>query len=213
MTVAVQRAVHAELGLGGSGMFLELPCLVGCKRIEFGVHGFGGGQAKLEGSVRIGMPDDYAERFLPEIMARFSRSNPRVELSVLCEPTTNLIHHMRQRAMSQLKPFPIAGMQDPAFATTFTVGDDLRSGRLQAVLTPYVPAERTLYAVYLPNRHLSAKVRAFIDFLLERFAPPPYWDRGWSTMTPQEDANDAPRRKPQAKRAARETRRRTATAD
>lgn len=50
----------------------------------------------LEGSVRIGMPDDYAERFLPEIMARFSRSNPRVELSVLCEPTTNLIHHMRQ---------------------------------------------------------------------------------------------------------------------
>ena len=63
---------------------------------------------------------------------------------------------------------------------TFTVGDDLRSGRLQAVLTTYVPAERNLYAVYLPNRHLSAKVRAFIDFLLERFAPPPYWDRGWS---------------------------------
>lgn len=50
----------------------------------------------LEGSVRIGMPDDYAERFLPEIMARFSRSNPRVELSILCEPTPNLVHHVRQ---------------------------------------------------------------------------------------------------------------------
>jgi DNA-binding transcriptional LysR family regulator len=50
----------------------------------------------LEGHVRIGMPDDYAERFLPEIMARFSRSNPRVELSVLCEPTSNLVHHVRQ---------------------------------------------------------------------------------------------------------------------
>lgn len=50
----------------------------------------------LEGHIRIGMPDDYAERFLPEIMARFSRSNPRVELSVLCEPTANLIHHVRQ---------------------------------------------------------------------------------------------------------------------
>ena len=35
-------------------------------------------------------PDDYADRFLPEIMARFSRSNPRVELSVICEPTVNL---------------------------------------------------------------------------------------------------------------------------
>jgi len=65
---------------------------------------------------------------------------------------------------------------------TFTVGDDLKSGTLKAVLTPYVPAERNLYAVYLPNRHLSAKVRAFIDFLLERFEPPPYWDRGWTAL-------------------------------
>ena len=31
----------------------------------------------LEGTIRIGTPDDYADRFLPEIMARFSRSNPR----------------------------------------------------------------------------------------------------------------------------------------
>lgn len=44
----------------------------------------------LEGHIRIGTPDDYAERFLPEIMARFSRSNPRVELSVVCEPSVNL---------------------------------------------------------------------------------------------------------------------------
>jgi DNA-binding transcriptional LysR family regulator len=63
---------------------------------------------------------------------------------------------------------------------TFTVGEDLQSGRLRAVLTEYTPSERNLYAVYLPNRHLSAKVRAFIDFLLERFEAPPYWDRGWS---------------------------------
>jgi hypothetical protein len=59
------------------------------------------------------------------------------------------------------------------------VGNDLQSGRLQAVLTEYVPSERNLYALYLPNRHLSAKVRVFIDFLLARFAPPPYWDRNW----------------------------------
>jgi DNA-binding transcriptional LysR family regulator len=63
---------------------------------------------------------------------------------------------------------------------TFTVGGDLQSGRLQAVLAEYTPAERNLYALYLPNRHLSAKVRVFIDFLLERFEPPPYWDRGWT---------------------------------
>jgi len=65
---------------------------------------------------------------------------------------------------------------------TFTVGNDLQSGRLQAVLSEYVPAETNLYALYLPNRHLSAKVRVFIDFLLERFEPPPYWDRDWAAL-------------------------------
>ena len=50
----------------------------------------------LEGHIRIGTPDDYADRFLPEIMARFSRSNPRVELSVICEPTANLVEHVRR---------------------------------------------------------------------------------------------------------------------
>ena len=50
----------------------------------------------LEGHVRIGTPDDYADRFLPEIMARFARSNPRVELTVICEPTSNLVEHIKR---------------------------------------------------------------------------------------------------------------------
>lgn len=52
--------------------------------------------ASLEGHIRIGTPDDYADRFLPEIMARFARSNPRVELSVTCEPTPNLVDHLKR---------------------------------------------------------------------------------------------------------------------
>jgi DNA-binding transcriptional LysR family regulator len=67
-----------------------------------------------------------------------------------------------------------------ALLPTFIVGEDLKAGRLQAVLGRYVPSERNLYAIYLPNRHLSPKVRVFIDFMVERFAPPPYWDRGWA---------------------------------
>jgi len=50
----------------------------------------------LEGTVRIGIPDDYADRFLPEIMARFARSNPRVELTVICEPTVGLVEHLKR---------------------------------------------------------------------------------------------------------------------
>ena len=52
--------------------------------------------SSLEGQVRIGTPDDYADRFLPEIMGRFARSNPRVELSVVCEPTVNLAELIRR---------------------------------------------------------------------------------------------------------------------
>jgi DNA-binding transcriptional LysR family regulator len=36
------------------------------------------------------VPDDYADRYLPEILARFSRSNPHAEVTVVCEPTPNL---------------------------------------------------------------------------------------------------------------------------
>lgn len=47
--------------------------------------------AELEGRVRLGIPDDYADRYLPEILARFSQSNPRVEVTVVCEPTSHLV--------------------------------------------------------------------------------------------------------------------------
>jgi DNA-binding transcriptional LysR family regulator len=60
---------------------------------------------------------------------------------------------------------------------TFIVGKDIQAGRLRSVLSDYALPEQDVYAVYLPTRHLSAKVRAFIDFLLERFGPEPYWDR------------------------------------
>lgn len=64
-----------------------------------------------------------------------------------------------------------------ALLPTFIIGKDLQAGRLQSVLSDYVPLERHIYAVYLSHRHLSPKVRAFIDFLLDRFGPEPYWDQ------------------------------------
>jgi DNA-binding transcriptional LysR family regulator len=45
---------------------------------------------ELTGRVRLGVPDDYADRYLPDIMARFSRENPRVEVTIVCEPTPML---------------------------------------------------------------------------------------------------------------------------
>lgn len=51
---------------------------------------------ELAGRVRLGVPDDYAERYLPEIMAAFAHSNPRVELSVVCEPSPELIERISE---------------------------------------------------------------------------------------------------------------------
>ena len=42
-----------------------------------------------------GLPDDYADRYLPEILARFSRSNPKAEVTVVCEPSPNLIDRVQ----------------------------------------------------------------------------------------------------------------------
>ncbi len=46
---------------------------------------------ELTGSVRLGTPDDYADRLLPEILARFSRSHPLVQVDVHCTPSGRLI--------------------------------------------------------------------------------------------------------------------------
>ena len=59
---------------------------------------------------------------------------------------------------------------------TFIVGADLQSGGLVTVLDDYMAQHLTLSAVYPTARLLSPKVRAFVDFLAERFGPRPYWD-------------------------------------
>jgi DNA-binding transcriptional LysR family regulator len=45
---------------------------------------------QLEGSIRIGTPDDYADRYMPAIIARFAKTNPNVELYIECEPSGEL---------------------------------------------------------------------------------------------------------------------------
>ena len=44
----------------------------------------------LRGAARLGIPDGYAESFLADILARFNRRHPLVEVSVVCEASTDL---------------------------------------------------------------------------------------------------------------------------
>jgi DNA-binding transcriptional LysR family regulator len=60
---------------------------------------------------------------------------------------------------------------------TFLVGDSLRNGSLVRVLTDHPTQELGVHAVLPSGRQAPAKVRAFTEFLANRFAPQPAWDR------------------------------------
>jgi len=70
----------------------------------------------------------------------------------------------------------IVGGSGVMLLPSFIVGKDLKEGRLKAVLMDYQAVERTIYAVYPSRKHLSAKVRALVEFLETKYGPTPYWD-------------------------------------
>lgn len=59
---------------------------------------------------------------------------------------------------------------------TFLVGDAVAAGALCVVLGDHEFFDPSIHAVWPPNRQLSAKVRALVDFLTLRFGGTPYWD-------------------------------------
>lgn len=54
--------------------------------------------------------------------------------------------------------------------TSLSVERAISAAQLEAVLTNYPTPDSDIYALYLPNRYLSNKARAFIDYLLEHYA-------------------------------------------
>ena len=63
-----------------------------------------------------------------------------------------------------------------AMLGTEVIGDDLAAGRLVPLLVDDIPPrELPIHVVYASRRHLSAKVRSFVDFLAERFANESLW--------------------------------------
>ena len=59
---------------------------------------------------------------------------------------------------------------------TFIVGAELQSGRLVSVLPDYEASSLHICLLYPPNRHLSARIKLFVEFFFERFGERPYWD-------------------------------------
>lgn len=53
------------------------------------------------------------------------------------------------------------------------VGEDLEQGRLRTVLDDWSPVETSVYAVYPSRRFIDAKLRAFLDFLVDALRDEP----------------------------------------
>ncbi|MCX4151120.1 MULTISPECIES: LysR family transcriptional regulator [Paraburkholderia] len=100
-----------------------------------------------------------------EIATATGNGTPRVRL------TGNLIvNHLEAQRVIVLQGAGIAMLG------TEVIGDDLATGRLVPLLVDDVPPrELPIHVVYASRRHLSAKVRSFVDFLAERFANESLW--------------------------------------
>ena len=82
----------------------------------------------------------------------------------------------RSRAAGAILAAALGGL-GIALLPCFICGDDLRTGRLVRVLPDWgLASDSAVSAVYPAARHLSPKVRVFVDFLVERFGDKPYWD-------------------------------------
>lgn len=52
-------------------------------------------EGEVTGRVRLGTPEDFATRHLPDVLARFAASHPGIALEVACDLTLNLIERFQ----------------------------------------------------------------------------------------------------------------------
>jgi DNA-binding transcriptional LysR family regulator len=60
---------------------------------------------------------------------------------------------------------------------TYLLEDNVRAGKLVPMLSEFQPATKPIRAMYPTRRHLSPKVRIFIDLLTQTWGEIAPWDR------------------------------------
>jgi len=62
---------------------------------------------------------------------------------------------------------------------SFIAAPAIEDGSVEVILRDFPLEEGALHAVMPPGRAVTARVRALVDFLVERFGPEPAWDPCW----------------------------------
>jgi DNA-binding transcriptional LysR family regulator len=140
--------------------------------------------------VVCGSPSYFAERGTPRTVAELSEHNCLgYTLSQALGPSEwsfgidgkvkmPIKGNLRVNNGDALVAAAVAG-QGIIYEPTFVASDELRAGRLVPLILDHPLLELPgIFAVYPSNRHPPAKVRAFVDFLAQRFGANPPWDRG-----------------------------------
>lgn len=68
-----------------------------------------------------------------------------------------------------------------AVLPTFIAGDTIRNGNAKIILPAWRPRAPDISLLYPSAKHLSAKVRAFVDLAVEHFRREPEWDKNLLT--------------------------------
>lgn len=61
----------------------------------------------------------------------------------------------------------------------FVAGEAIRTGTVRRLLKHFETEPYSVHALYPHSRHLAAKVRVLVDFLVERYRGVPHWEEGW----------------------------------
>jgi DNA-binding transcriptional LysR family regulator len=91
------------------------------------------------------------------------------------EIKTKIRPYLKASTGDYLKDAALEG-QGIILVPSFITYKEIERGTLISILKDYKSPQVDAYAIYPQTRHLSQRVRAFVDFLVKRFEGIPYWD-------------------------------------
>ena len=130
--------------------------------------------AYLERHGRPAVPEDLAGHVCLTYEYLAAKNQWRFRDSARREHTVKIGGRPHANSGQFLAALAVAGV-GIALEPDFIVAPEIRAGRLLPILPGFTPPASDIHAAYPSRRHLSAKVRAFVDFLARRFAGTPEW--------------------------------------
>lgn len=123
---------------------------------------------------RHGVPADPDALAANHVVASYmaAASKRVVPMRFACGGKVVEVNGARTLGVNESNAHLAAGLAGLGIIQTFAyaVRDHIRSGALVPILESWQPAPHPFHVVYPPNRHLSKRVRVFIDWIAEEFS-------------------------------------------